>query len=176
MKMEIQPLSSKHDLSSFDCGTTKLNNWLKSAALSAHIKGSAVVYVLTEENSDKVLAYVATSAAIVDATTVRAKGFDPVKQLTKAPAARIGKLAVDKNFQGKKIGETILIFACKKIVDASSSLGIQIIIVDAVNNENVLNFYRVFGFTELSTESDDGRTIAMALPIKTWLEIKKNNP
>lgn len=178
MQMEIQPLSSNHDTSSFNSQSDKLNNWLKSAAWSAHQKSTATVYVLTAQGNNKVLAYVATSAATVDATTVTNPGFQKKgkTQLSQAPAARIGKLAVDAKYHGRGLGLMMLMHACNKIVEASYLVGIQVLIVDAVNKQNVLQFYKEFGFVQLSTTDESSDTIPMALPIANLVAAQAQRP
>ena len=65
------------------------------------------------------------------------------------PAIKIGRLAVDAEFQNKGIGSLIvdsLIGSYRK----NNKAGCQFITVDAINNQNTLRFYEVRGFKFLT--------------------------
>lgn len=61
------------------------------------------------------------------------------------PAATLGRLAVDKQFQGEGLGSGLLIHALKRVEKASDELGIHAVIVEAID-ENAKAFYVRHGF------------------------------
>lgn len=69
------------------------------------------------------------------------------------PVALIGRLAVDKDFQGKGLGSILLADACQKVRQAKDTLAVVGIIVDA-KDDSVAAFYRHFGFIELPGKPD----------------------
>ena len=77
-----------------------------------------------------------------------------------APAALIGRLAVDQSLQGKGIGQIVLVNALRRLA-ASDAMVIMLVVVDAKDNA-ATRFYARFGFAPLS-ESDQH----MYLPFKT---------
>jgi len=79
------------------------------------------------------------------------------------PVALIGRLAVDKNFQGKGLGSILLADACQKVAQASAVLAVAGIIVDAKDDE-AISFYGHFGFIPLR-----GQTDRMLLPASVFL-------
>ncbi|MFZ4503918.1 MAG: GNAT family N-acetyltransferase [Methylovulum sp.] len=69
------------------------------------------------------------------------------------PVALIGRLAVDQAFQGKGLGSILLADACLKVKQASDSLAVVGIVVDA-KDATAAAFYRHFGFIALPGKSD----------------------
>ena len=65
------------------------------------------------------------------------------------PAAKIGRLAIDKRFQRQGIG-TLLINALVQSFVKKNKTGCQFITIDALNKAEVLEFYRKNGFIELT--------------------------
>jgi len=76
----------------------------------------------------------------------------------------LGRLAIDKDFQGKGIGRILLIDALKRCFDTSVSIGAFAVIVDPLDNEAEM-FYEKYGFVKLP---DSGK---MFLPMKTIKEL-----
>lgn len=72
----------------------------------------------------------------------------PVKDI---PCILIGRLAVDKTFKGQGYGGKTLYAAHKKAKTLSREIGIQLILVHALN-EKAKNFYKDFGFLEFDDE------------------------
>lgn len=72
----------------------------------------------------------------------------------------IGRLAVHVDYQGKKLGQILLIDALKRIIEISALVGNHAIIVDPIN-ESAEKFYFKFGFIQLK---DSKR---MFLPLHT---------
>lgn len=69
------------------------------------------------------------------------------------PVVLIGRLAVDQVFQGKGLGSILLAEACLKVKQASASLAVVGIVVDA-KNDSAAAVYRHFGFIALPGKSD----------------------
>jgi len=63
----------------------------------------------------------------------------------KVPGARLCRLAVDKSFQGQKLGRVLLFAALEKIAKTSELMGIALVFVDAKDSA-VARFYSNFGF------------------------------
>ena len=60
----------------------------------------------------------------------------------------LGRLAVDKKYQGQGYGDTLIVHAFKTTVDAAEKVGILGMIVDA-KDDNAASFYAGFGFKRL---------------------------
>ncbi|MBX3192595.1 MAG: hypothetical protein KF819_36760, partial [Labilithrix sp.] len=129
--------------------------------------GISRAYVLRRGAGDPttlpiVLGFYTLSMAVADAGQV-AQVLE--KRLPKypMPVALIGRLAIDHRAQGRRLGETLLMDALRRIVDASSIVGCLGIIVDA-KDEDAERFYTRYDFIAVT---DDGWPKRMFLPIGT---------
>jgi GNAT superfamily N-acetyltransferase len=86
------------------------------------------------------------------------------KSYLSIPTILLGRLAIDKEFQGKGIGKLLLIDSLRRCCDISESLGIFAVIVDPLDNE-AETFYEKYGFIKLP---DSGK---MFLAMKTIKEL-----
>jgi predicted N-acetyltransferase YhbS len=66
------------------------------------------------------------------------------------PFLLLGRLAIDKPYQGQGYGGSLIFHAFKTTMETAEKVGIQGIIVDA-KDENAARFYQKFGFMPLST-------------------------
>ncbi|MEO0968169.1 MAG: GNAT family N-acetyltransferase, partial [Cyanobacteria bacterium J06639_18] len=132
--------TSFHDRESFDCGKSQLNNYLKNkAGQDAKKQYSRTFVATTGVGSKNILGYYCTSASSI--------GFENIpenlsKRLPKypAPVMLIGRLAVDKQVQGQRLGETLLMHALNKAIRVNLEMAIFAIRVDALD-EQAKKFY-----------------------------------
>jgi GNAT superfamily N-acetyltransferase len=73
----------------------------------------------------------------------------------------LGRLAVDKAFQGQGVGKTLLVKALRQAAELSNAIGIAAVEVPALDDQ-ARAFYLKYGFTALS---DDQKHLY--LPIRT---------
>jgi GNAT superfamily N-acetyltransferase len=136
-----EKLSAEHDLSTFDCGEPVLNDWLRRRALQNETSGASRTYVVCA--GMRVLGYYTLAVgAVAHAEApgrVRRNMPDPV------PVMVLGRLAVDKEFQGRHIGGGLLRDAVLRTVQAAEIAGIRAILVHAISVE-AKRFYEGYGF------------------------------
>ena len=141
--MIIEPLSSAHDRSSFDCGEPSLNTYLRQYARQNDEKGLGRTYIAVEPGQTRVEGYYTISTGAVTFEQVPEKlPRYPI------PVVHLGRLAVDLRSQGKGLGEILLIDALKRVALASEQLGIYAVEVRALN-DSARRFYLKYGFTPL---------------------------
>ena len=145
----IKTHDGKLDAKSFACGQPSLDDYIRRYATQDIKRNLARVFIATPLDD---LAYLAgfftLSAGSVkcsDLPTTLARKLPryPV------PVALIGRLAVDRGFQGKGLGSILLADACQKVRSARDTLAVVGIVVDAKDHSAVA-FYRHFGFIGLS--------------------------
>lgn len=136
---------SHHHRDDFDCGDERLTQYLKTQATQDMKRHLAAVYVGTkEEEPHKIIGFYSLSPAQI---SIEDLPVDVAKNLPKypyLPAYRIGRLAVDKHHQRRKIGEHLLLdalFKCWK-----SEIPGFAVLVDS-KHENAARFYGNYGFT-----------------------------
>jgi GNAT superfamily N-acetyltransferase len=135
-----------HDRTSFDCGEAELNDYLRFTARQHMDKGYAQVWVaVSEPGSPHVIGYYALSM-----TSLAPEELPRKVALKKVPALLLGRLAVDRRHQGRRIGERLLISAQHNALLVSQQVGVYALVVDALNSRAAA-FYRKYTFEELTT-------------------------
>jgi GNAT superfamily N-acetyltransferase len=139
----IEKLTKSHDLSSFDCGTTSLTEWLQRFAWQNQQADAAKVYV-AHRRDDVVAGYHSLTASSVrrdDAPARVAKGLanHPIG------VALLGRLAVDRGQKGKGLGRALLLDALMRTAQAAETIGIRALLVHAID-EDAKRFYLHFNF------------------------------
>jgi GNAT superfamily N-acetyltransferase len=136
------PLESEHDTSNFDCGLEALDTYLKRYARQTQKREGSRTYVVLDSN--QVVAYytlVFGGIAWEDAPEHVRKGLGryPI------PIMLIGRLAVDRRWTGKGLGNSLLLDALQRAVAASEIAGLRAVVVDA-KDEPARRFYEKRGF------------------------------
>jgi GNAT superfamily N-acetyltransferase len=156
--MLVQALTGSHDRQGFDCSRAELNDWLRQIARQHQDKGLSKTFVATREDQpNRICAFYALTLAELDNRHL--PQLWQKKLPTRIPGVRLGRLAVDKSFQGKGLGEMMLIDAmsrAKRIVHEAGGIGL---FVDAID-EQAATFYRRYGF-----ETAPDRPLMLFLPL-----------
>lgn len=145
----IELLNKKHDLKNFDCGKELLNNYLKTLASQDVKRKLSACFVLVDIETEAVPGYYTLSN-----NSISLKSFSEQiqKKLPKSyksiPTTLLGRLAIDKKFQGNDIGKILLIDALKRCFEISDKIGSFAIVVDPIDDE-AKNFYLKYDFIEL---------------------------
>lgn len=156
-----KPLEAGHKRSAFCCGKDALDNYIKTQAKQDMKRRLSVVFVLSKNDND-IEGYYTLSSESIDREIVPEsimKKMPP--SYTKLPVTLLGRLAIDKKYQGQNLGRDLLIDALKRTSDLSKTdVGSMAVIVDPLDAQAV-SFYEQYGFITLP---DRGR---MFLPMKT---------
>jgi GNAT superfamily N-acetyltransferase len=162
MAYHIRPLDTTINAASFQCGHEALDDYIRRYASQDVRRNIARVFVAIPENAPQqpsgffTLSAGSVSCSSLPASLARKLPRYPV------PVALIGRLAVDKKYQGKGLGSILLADACQKVSQASSVLAVAGIIVDA-KDDTAISFYKHFGFIPLQ-----GQTDRMLLPASVF--------
>lgn len=160
-KLEVHVFSQKFlENSSFDSGDDDLNDFLYNESLDYCKSNLAVVFLLFHEN--ELIAFFSLSS---DSVKVNKKLEIKLKYY---PSMKIGRLAVDKNYQSNGIGRWILRWIIGFTSDLRWSHGIRYISVDAYNNANTLNFYTKNKFLIYGKVKENKINIPMYLDINKF--------
>ena len=142
--MQVRPLTGSHDRLAFDCGHPELNNWLRQVARQHQDKGLSKTFVATlEEAPDRICGYYALTLAELENRHLPEAWRKKLPR--RIPGGRLGRLAVDGQYQSKGLGELLLIDALtrtRRIVTEAGGIGL---FVDAID-EQAAGYYRRFGF------------------------------
>jgi GNAT superfamily N-acetyltransferase len=134
-----------------------LDEWLRKRALGNQASGASRTFVVTDA-SGRVMGYYALAAGAVARETatsaVRRNMPDPV------PVLVLGRLAVDRQAQGIKLGAALLQEAVKRAIGVSADAGIRALLVHALS-ERAKQFYLHYGFQASTLHP---MTLMMRLP------------
>jgi len=142
-------LKKDHEKSQFSCGELLLDNYLKNLASQDLKRKLSVPFVLTEQNSVTVIGYYTLSNNSIPLNIIPAqftKHFP--KSYTSIPTTLLGRLAVDKKFRGKGLGEYLLVDALRKSYEISKTIGSVAVVADPLNKKAEA-FYAKYGFIKL---------------------------
>ncbi len=106
-------------------------------------------YVAICKESQHIAGFYTLSAAQVSVIHLPDDAKKKLPRYPSVPAVRIGRLAVDMNFQGKGLGSTLLANAALRIL--RSDIAAFALIVDA-KNDRATTFYRHHGFLNLNAK------------------------
>jgi len=137
------PINADQDLANFDCGNKSLNEWLTKRALKNNATGASRCFVLN--SGVDVIGYYCLSAGAISheaaLKSMRRNMPDPL------PVLLLGRLAVDKRYHNKGIGQALLRDAMLRAVNVSGDAGVFAILVHAISDQ-ARQFYLSRGFAE----------------------------
>jgi GNAT superfamily N-acetyltransferase len=142
-------LASGHDRSGFSCGVDALDTYFQRQASQDARRRVSACYVAREESTDKIAGYYTLAAGGVllsDLSEVLAK---KLPRYPSVPVAWVGRLAIDKAFQGQKLGAALLADAALRA--ARSEVAVYALVVDA-KDEAAEAFYRHHGFVAFGSK------------------------
>ena len=142
--LAIEPLGAHHGLRTFSCGEPALGNYLRRQASRDARRRVARIFVAVGDTPGRVAGYYTLSAASFEKEDLPA---DLARRLPHypVPAAVLGRLATDSTYQGRGLGELLLLDAVCRVVRASATIAVYAIVVDA-KNECAQTFCKRYGF------------------------------
>jgi len=142
-----EPLAPDHDLRAFESGVAALDAWLKTRARANEASGGSRTFVMCEDR--RVVGYYSLAAASIlhSVATGKVKRNMPEP----VPAVLIGRLALDRAWQGRGHGVSLLQDAVLRVVGAAETVGVRAILVHAISGD-AKTFYERFGFRASSVD------------------------
>ena len=145
----IELLNKKHNIKDFDCGKELLNSYLKNQASQDVKRKLSACFVLIENETKYVQGYYTLSNNSIPLSYFAEQIQKKLpKSYTSIPTILLGRLAIDKKFQGQGIGKILLIDALKRSYEISKTIASFGIVVDPIDNE-AKSFYHKYDFIEL---------------------------
>jgi GNAT superfamily N-acetyltransferase len=156
----IERLRPEHDKAGFSCGKPALDAFLHTLVGQYEKRRLGRTFVALEPGQARIAGYYTLAAGSFD---LHCLPESVRKKLPKhpLPTIHLGRLAVDRQHHGKRLGETLLFHALHAALDLSETLGIHAIDVWAIDEE-AAKFYRKYGFMPLQDDP-----LHLYLPIKT---------
>jgi ribosomal protein S18 acetylase RimI-like enzyme len=147
--LRIDLLADRHDRRGFSCGVESLDRYLKAQAGQDVRRRANAVFVLTEEREpERVLGYYTLCAMTISQGEVPEPARKLIPRYPLVSATLIGRLAIAKDHQGKRLGAILLADALQRAFASASTVGSSMVVVDALN-ETATGFYTAHGFIRL---------------------------
>ena len=168
-------------LEAFNCGDDDLNGFLKKDALVYKNKLLTKTYLLLDKSTKKLVAFYSMLNDKVSIEQTKSKNAfnNKVKEklnryknhLKEIPSVKIGRLAVDLNFQKKGHAKSIIDFIKYDFSDEKNKTGCHFITVDSYKKSK--EFYTKQGFEEYPTALPDEETILMYYNLLEYKNLKE---
>ena len=149
----VEPLDRTHERSSFSCGNSALDDFLRHLVSQYEKRRLGRTYVALRPAERRVLGYYTlASGAVSFASLPPAHG----KKLPRhpVPVVLLARLAVALEAQGRGLGRFLLVDALRRCHELSERLGVHAVEVDAKR------FYEKYGFVALA---DDGNHLYLTI-------------
>ena len=160
----IEALSRRHDRGSFSSAAEPLDRYLRRQAMQDVRRDVASVFVAIERGSGAVHGFYTLSMAAVALDRLPERLARKMPRYPTLPAVRLGRLAVHRAAQGRRLGTHLLMDAMARSL--RSEVAWAAFLVEALD-ERVRGFYEPFGFR--SFEDDPTHLFLMRRTIESVL-------
>lgn len=149
-------LTLEYDISSFDCGHDALNDWLQEKAIKNEREDASRCFFICDDN--KVIGYYAFSTGSIEQKDM--PGGLKRNMPNPIPVLVLGRLAIDKKYQGQSFGKHLLKDGLLRSIAVSEHVAFKALMVHAID-EKAKEYYMNFGFFESPTND-----LTVFLPMK----------
>jgi len=146
MKLRFSRLSGaigKSDRQDFSCGTPELDHYLARQASQDAARGFATVVLAHAVDEPSILGYYAFSAASIPIVSLPKEVTGKMPRYRNVPAILLGRLAVARSMQNRRIGSLLLFDALKRA--CANEIAWAVFLVEA-KDERAVAFYEKFRF------------------------------
>lgn len=147
--LRVDPLDDGHDRAALSSGVESVDRYLHTQARQDLRRKVNAVFALSSRNAPgRILGYYTLCAMAVSQGDVPAAARKYVPHYPQVSATLIGRLAVAREMQGRKLGSVLLADALRRAFASAGTVGSSMVVVDALN-ETVAGFYETYGFVRL---------------------------
>jgi len=162
----VEPLGAAHERAGFSCGNDVLDRYLKEQASQDLRRGCATPFVLIRgAGANAVLGYYTLSSYGIDVGELPPSIAKKLPRYPLIPGTLLGRIAIDQKYQGKGIGEFLLLDALHRSLLQSAHIASAAIVVEALD-EHAARFYQHFGFVPFPAIAS-----RLFVPMKTVKEL-----
>ena len=156
----IERLTAAHKREAFSSGEPSLSDFIRRLAGQYDRRDLGRTFVAVQPESHLVHGHYTLSTGGV---TFAALPAEVGRRLPRhpIPVVHLGRLAVDQQARGRRLGETLLMDALRRAVSIAEGIGVFAVEVHALH-ERARNFYLRYGFQSLPDDQHH-----LFLPMKT---------
>ena len=142
----LETLGREHDRSAFACGEAALDRYFQTQATQYVRRRIANCFVAIARDSGTIAAFYTIAAAGLPFQDLPEAEARRLPRYPTLPAVRIGRLAVDRRYQGQGLGAAVLADAARRVMQSPPA--VFTLLVDA-KSEAAVQFYERHGFQRL---------------------------
>jgi ribosomal protein S18 acetylase RimI-like enzyme len=142
----LEPLAPHHDRKGFACGVEALDQYFAERVTQDMRRRLTACYVAIKAATSRVAGYYTLAAAGIPLGDLPQSIVKRLPRYPSIPVARLGRLAVDQDYRGRRLGSAMLWDAITRA--ARSEAAVFALIVDA-KDAQAEAFYRHQGFSSL---------------------------
>ena len=166
MEYQIRPLKKSDNRKEFESGHTDLDHFFwRYAGQNQFRHHIGVSYIATDE--DTIFGYITLAVGNLEVEKLLESQSLPLNY--PLPILRIGRLAVDYHYQGKKVGKELLRYAFLAAIRLRDTVGCVGVVVDA--KMPAVEYYKKLGF-HLIDDPLEGEIRGNPLPQPMFIPIK----
>ena len=139
----IEVLGPDHDRTSFSSGVEALDRYFREQVTQDVRRRTTACYVALDREKAKVAGYYTLAAGGVPLAEMPEALAKKLPRYPFVPVARVGRLAVDQSYRGRRLGGGLLWDAGMRAL--RSELAVFALVVDA-KDEQAASFYQHHGF------------------------------
>lgn len=162
---EVEPLDLEFEqyktesrpVDSFDCGNAELNDFLCTDEVEKYERELFGRTWLVFYKGELVAYYTVSNGSLRIEYLKSHRGFSNAGEyhINSIPSLIVGRLAVDKRWQKKGIGRTIMAKIAAQAYESSETAGLRLIVVQA--EKEAINFYDKLGFVPVFETREEKR-------------------
>jgi GNAT superfamily N-acetyltransferase len=145
----LEVLRAEHDRKVFSCGVEPLDRYFREQATQDIRRRVSACYVAVDEATSAIAGYYTLAAGGVPLVEMPSQLAKRLPRYASIPVVRMGRLAVDQRYRGKKLGAALLWDAVLRAM--RSEIAAFALVVDA-KDAAAAEFYRYHGFIALDDE------------------------
>ncbi len=147
-RFRIEVLNNQHDRGKFSCGVEALDRYFLEQVTQDVRRRATACYAALATDTDRVAGYYTLAAGGIPLTDMPEDIIKRLPRYPSVPVARLGRLAIDVDFQGQRLGGAMLWDAVMRAL--RSEVAVFALVVDA-KDDHAEAFYRYHGFASLGS-------------------------
>lgn len=157
MDFNCRKIEASDRADDFDCGDAPLNEYLRKYARQDQRRSFGVTYVAvsSHHSPNRVIGYFTLANTSIPREGLPEALTKGIPRYQNVPAFLLGRLAIDKHYQGKKIGEHLLSRCMKHCLELSRWSGARLLVADAL--ESAVSWYERYNFVRVMGGHDPHR-------------------
>jgi predicted GNAT family N-acyltransferase len=145
----IEALRPGHDSAAFSCGVEALDRYFHRQVTQDVRRRTTACHIAFEAPGGKVAGYYTLAAAGIPLAEMPPSLTKRLPRYPSVPVARLGRLAVDQAYRGRKLGSALLWDALQRAL--RSVIAVFALVVDA-KDDLAGAFYRHHGFVPFGSQ------------------------